>query len=151
MTKVYFFDTNIISHMMRETAGLAAQRFAAAYKANALIKMATSVIVQCELEFGLVRRPNQRLRAAYERIVPLLDVMPLTEVVTAHYAQLRTQLEAAGTPIGANDLLIAAQALSINATLVSADVEFLRVPGLQVENWLVDENQAQNRIKSGSK
>ena len=139
MTKLYFFDTNIISHMMRETTGLAAQRYITAAKANTSTKMATSVIVQCELEFGLVRRPNQRLRAAYDNIVPLLEVMPLTELVTAHYAQLRTQLETAGTPIGANDMLIAAHALAVNATLVSADTEFLRVPGLQVENWLASQ------------
>ena len=139
MTKLYFFDTNIISHMMRETTGLAAQRYIAAAKANTSTKMATSVIVQCELEFGLVRRPNQRLRAAYDNIVPLLEVMPLTELVTAHYAQLRTQLETAGTPIGANDMLIAAHALAVNATLVSADTEFLRVRGLQVENWLASQ------------
>ena len=94
------------------------------------------MIVRCELEFGLGRRPNQRLRAAYERIVPLLDVMPLTDQVAEYYARLRTQLEAVGTPIGPNDTLIAAQALSIDATLVSADAEFLRVPGLRVENWL---------------
>jgi tRNA(fMet)-specific endonuclease VapC len=144
MTKLYFFDTNIISHMMRETTGLAAQRFTATAKADASTKMATSVIVQCELEFGLVRRPNQRLRAAYENIVPLLDVMPLTELVTAHYAQLRNHLETAGTPIGANDMLIASHAVATDATLVSADAEFLRVPGLRVENWLADEKEAQN-------
>ena len=144
MTKLYFFDTNIISHMMRETMGLAAQRYIAAAKANTSTKMATSVIVQCELEFGLVRRPNQRLRAAYDNIVPLLEVMPLTELVTAHYAQLRTQLETAGTPIGANDMLIAAHALSVDATLVSADADFSRVTGLRVENWLADQKAAQN-------
>ena len=144
MTKLYFFDTNIISHMMRETTGLAAQRYIAAAKANTSTKMATSVIVQCELEFGLVRRPNQRLRAAYDNIVPLLEVMPLTELVTAHYAQLRTQLETAGTPIGANDMLIAAHALSVDATLVSADADFSRVTGLRVENWLADQKAAQN-------
>jgi tRNA(fMet)-specific endonuclease VapC len=144
MTKLYFFDTNIISHMMRETTGMAAQRYIAAAKANTSTKMATSVIVQCELEFGLARRPNQRLRAAYENIVPLLEVMPLTELVTAHYAQLRTQLETAGTPIGANDMLIAAHALALDATLVSADAEFLRVPGLRVENWLADQKEDQN-------
>ena len=74
--------------------------------------------------------------------------MPLTDLVTAHYAQLSARLEAAGTPIGANDLLIAAHALSINATLVSADVEFLRVPGLQVENWLASEATNQSQIAS---
>lgn len=139
MTTVYLLDTNIISHMMRETAGLATQRFTAMAKANTAAKMCTSVVVQCELEFGLVRRPNQRLRAAYENIMPLLDVLPLNHQLAEHYAQLRTQLEAKGTPIGPNDALIAAHALAVDATLVSADAEFLRVPGLLVENWLATE------------
>jgi tRNA(fMet)-specific endonuclease VapC len=51
-------------------------------------------------------------------------------------------LELAGTPIGPNDTYIAAHALTIDATLVSADAEFLRVPGLRVENWLSTEKDA---------
>jgi tRNA(fMet)-specific endonuclease VapC len=65
-----------------------------------------------------------------------LVVLPLDEVVGPQYAKLRAHLEQAGTPIGANDTLIAAHALSLGATLVTADAEFVRVPGLQVENWL---------------
>ena len=63
-----------------------------------------------------------------------IDVLPLSKDIVFKYADLRSQLEAAGTLIGANDLLIAAHALSLGATLVSADAEFLQVPGLQVEN-----------------
>jgi len=63
----------------------------------------------------------------------------LTSTVVPSYASLRSTLEAAGTPIGANDLLIAAHALALQATLVSADADFLRVPGLQLENWLAVE------------
>ncbi|MFZ2392542.1 MAG: PIN domain-containing protein, partial [Rhodoferax sp.] len=44
-----------------------------------------------------------------------------------------------GTPIGPNDTLIAAHALALGATLVSRDAEFARVPGLQVENWLLED------------
>lgn len=55
-----------------------------------------------------------------------------------HYAEIRTQLEQAGTPIGPNDLLIAAHALALNLTLVTANIrEFGRVPNLSVENWLL--------------
>ena len=140
MTTVYLLDTNIISHMMRETAGLAARRFTAIARAGLDAKICTSVVVQCELEFGLQRKPNQRLRAAYENIMPLLDVLPLSHQITEHYAQLRTHLDAKGTPIGPNDALIAAHALSLDATLVSADAEFMRVPGLKVENWLAAES-----------
>jgi tRNA(fMet)-specific endonuclease VapC len=42
----------------------------------------------------------------------------------------------AGTPLSPNDLLIAAHALALDATLVSADAAFTRVPGLRLENWL---------------
>jgi tRNA(fMet)-specific endonuclease VapC len=62
--------------------------------------------------------------------------MPLDAGVAIHYANLRTELEAAGTPIGPNDTFIAAHALALGATLVTADADFSCVPGLQVENWL---------------
>ena len=139
MSTTYLLDTNIISHMMRETTGLATQRFNALARANSSLQLCTSVVVQCELEFGLVRMPNERLQRAYDRIVPLLDVLPLTSEISFHYAALRTQLESMGKPIGPNDALIAAHALALDATLVSADVEFLRVSGLKVENWLAAE------------
>ena len=139
MSTTYLLDTNIISHMMRETTGLATQRFNALARANSSLQLCTSVVVQCELEFGLVRMPNERLQRAYDRIVPLLDVLPLTSEISFHYAALRTQLESMGKPIDPNDALIAAHALALDATLVSADVEFLRVSGLKVENWLAAE------------
>jgi tRNA(fMet)-specific endonuclease VapC len=56
---------------------------------------------------------------------------------TRHYALVRAHLERQGTPIGANDTWIAAQALTIGATLVTDNErEFSRVPGLPLENWL---------------
>ena len=55
----------------------------------------------------------------------------------AEYGRVRARLEAAGTPIGANDLLIAAQALALGFTVVTGNEhEFARVEGLRVENWL---------------
>jgi len=84
-----------------------------------------------------VRHGSPRLQAAYEIQMQSLLVLPLDEVVGPHYAKLRSHLEQAGTPIGANDTLIAAHAMSLGATLVTADAEFARVPGLRVENWLL--------------
>ena len=53
------------------------------------------------------------------------------------YAEIRLYLDQRGRPIGPNDLLIAAHALALDLTLVTANVEeFERVPGLRVENWL---------------
>ncbi len=57
--------------------------------------------------------------------------------VINHYAFTRAHLERQGTPICPNDTLIAAHALALGATLVSADAAFARVPGLQVESWLL--------------
>jgi tRNA(fMet)-specific endonuclease VapC len=133
---IYFLDTNIISHMMREPAGLATQKFALVAAMDLTQGMVTSTVVLCELQFGLQRRPNFRLSAALDRILTGVEVLPLDIDVVPRYAQLRAALEQNGTPIGPNDTLIAAHALSLGATLVTADAEFARVPGLRLENWL---------------
>ena len=130
-----FLDTNIISHFMRDATGLAAMRVMTAQDTGR--KVMTSIVVQCELEFGLSKRPSRRLELAYAEVMQRIDVLPLDTTVVAHYAAIRNALERQGTPIGPNDTLIAAHALSIGAVLVTDnDDEFRRVPGLQVENWL---------------
>jgi len=136
-TKLYLLDTNVISDMMRNPAGTAAQHalFIAANEPNS--KVCTSVVVQCKLLFGLRRRTHPRWSAQYHCVMASIDVLDLESTVATHYADLRTQLELSGTPIGSNDTLIAAHALALGATLVSGDAEFTRVPGLQVENWLL--------------
>lgn len=139
-------DTHIISDMMRDLQGPAARRAMAINQLDGVRPLCTSVVVQCELEFGLARRKNARLEVAYHGVMATVDVLPLDEKVVEHYARLRIQLEAIGQPIGPNDALIAAHALALNATLVSADAEFLRVPGLRVENWLKEE-----AIKEGAR
>lgn len=139
MTVRYLLDTNIISHMMVNADGIVAKRAERRMTSPDAPELCTSIVVQCELAFGLKKRPSARLQAALNAQLASLIVLPLDEAVVTHYASLRTQLEGLGTPIGPNDALIAAHALAINATLVSADAEFLRVPGLKVENWLAAE------------
>jgi len=66
-----------------------------------------------------------------------MNVLPLDLPVNKNYAGLRVHLELMGTPIGPNDMLLAAQALGENAILVTANPnEFHRVPGLTCVNWL---------------
>ena len=66
-----------------------------------------------------------------------LPILPLVPPIEDHYAQIRSHLERIGTPIGPNDLLIAAHAQLLGLTIVTANVrEFSRVPSLMVENWL---------------
>ena len=129
-------DTNIISDMMRNAQGPAARRVIEITADNPLALFRTSVIVDCELRYGLARKPQARLLAAYERTMAILMVLPLEPDAAAIYALLRQRLTASGIGLDANDTLIAAHALTVNATLVSADAAFARVPGLQVENWL---------------
>lgn len=137
---IFLLDTNIISDLMKGERSLAARRGRAAIQQGRVALLCTSVVVQCELQFGLLKRPSARLQAAYDVEIARLQVMPLLDTVPPFYARLRAHLEAEGTPIGANDALIAAHAMALNATLVSADAEFLRVPGLRVENWLARES-----------
>lgn len=96
-------------------------------------------IVEYELRYGLLRLPSEAARprlAALAALLRPLQVLPFDSECAAHAAQIRAELEAAGTPIGAHDTLIAATALRYQATLVTRNVrEFSRVPGLQWLNW----------------
>jgi len=93
-------DTNILSDMMRNLQGPAAMRAMAYSHAHGAEALCISVIVQCELEYGLRRKPNRRLQAAYENILETLTVLPIEASLSPVYARLRTVLDAQGTPMG---------------------------------------------------
>jgi tRNA(fMet)-specific endonuclease VapC len=95
------------------------------------------VIVASELRFGAAKRNASRLTAQVEAILAAMDVRPFDAPADREYAKLRLHVEQAGTPIGPNDMLIAAHALATESILVTANTgEFSRVPGLAVQNWL---------------
>ena len=97
----------------------------------------TSIIVAAELRFGAAKKGSSRMTSQLERILSAFDIQAFEAPADEAYANLRTQLEAAGTPIGGNDMLIAAQALTASTVLVTNNErEFTRVQGLLVENWL---------------
>lgn len=126
-------DTNIVSNFIRYPNGPAAIRF----RQNLHTHLCTSIVVQAELYFGAEKVKSGKLRERIDAAVALIDVLPLGEPFAEHYAQLRADLERRGTPIGSNDLFIAAHARSLGATLVTDNIrEFSRVPNLRVENWL---------------
>ena len=133
---LYLLDTNIVSDMMRNPQGPAARR---AIEINRTIDNArfhTSVVVDCELLYGLARKPQARLQAAYDRTMATLTVVPLDIQVAQTYARMRHTMTSSGLGLDANDALIAAHALTLDAILVSADAAFAQVPGLRLENWL---------------
>lgn len=100
-------------------------------------KIATSIIVAAELRYGAAKRAPVRLTRQLEAVLGVIEILPFEAPADVRYGELRVALEAAGTPIGANDLLIAAQAVALDMVLVTDNTrEFERVAGLRVENWL---------------
>ena len=139
MTSFFLLDTNIVSHMMANPDGVVAKRAQKCANGPNNPQLCTSVVVHCELAYGVKKRGSVRLENALMAQLDSLLVLPLEEEVVVHYAAIRAHLEVLGQTIGANDTLIAAHAMALDATLVSADAEFMRVPGLKVENWLAAE------------
>jgi tRNA(fMet)-specific endonuclease VapC len=129
----YLLDTNIVSDFIRHPRGRIAARVAV-IGAN---QVCTSIIVAAELRFGAARHGSATLKAKVEALLQSLAVRSFEPPADRFYADLRTQLELAGTPIGANDLLIAAHALALGHVLVTDNErEFARVQSLAIENWL---------------
>jgi tRNA(fMet)-specific endonuclease VapC len=93
--------------------------------------------VACELRFGARRKGSDVLTRRVEQLLANIMVLPFDEPADKHYADIRADLERAGTPIGGNDLLIAAHTRSRGLTLVTYNVrEFQRVVDLRVDDWL---------------
>jgi tRNA(fMet)-specific endonuclease VapC len=131
----YLLDTNIVSNLIRNPGGRVADRI----KAIGEQKICTSIIVAAELRYGTTKKASPQLSTQLEAVLGVMDTLPFDSPADEYYGSIRARLESAGTPIGGNDLLIAAQALALDLTLVTGnDKEFSRIEGLRVENWLRD-------------
>ncbi len=129
----YLLDTNILSQLIRDPAGPIAAAISRVGEAN----ICTSIVVACALRFGAAKRAAPALSARVDSLLATIPVLPLEAGCDERYARIRADLEARGLPIGGNDLLIAAQALSAECIVVTDNVgEFNRVAGLGVQNWL---------------
>lgn len=129
----YLLDTNILSDLVRNPQGVVAARIAEAGEDT----VCTSIVVASELRNGAVKSGSKRLEDRVGLVLSAFEILPLEAPVDRFYAQVRHRLTRSGTPIGPNDLLIAAHALSVGLTVVTANTgEFFRVRGLAVDNWL---------------
>jgi len=129
----YLLDTNIVSDLVRNPHGNVAQHIRKVGEAQ----VCTSIIVAAELRYGATKKGSPRLSVQLEAVLGALEVLPFEVPADAAYGLLRTRLEKAGRPIGANDLLIAAQALTLGYTIVTDnEKEFAHVEDLRRENWL---------------
>ena len=122
-----------MSHLIKQPQSTLTQKILALEPDS----LCTSIIVACELHYGVEKKGSPQLAAKVELLLNEIDILPLEISAIQHYAALRALLEKQGQVIGSNDMLIAAHALALNVTLVTANIgEFNRVPNLRVENWL---------------
>jgi tRNA(fMet)-specific endonuclease VapC len=129
----WILDTNVCVAFLNGTDAGIRDRLLALAPSDVLL----CSVVKAELLFGA--RKSTRVDANLAQLAKFfgaMDSAPFDDVAAEHYGLLRAQLEALGTPIGANDMMIAATALAVGATLVTRNQrEFLRIPGLALDSW----------------
>ena len=126
-------DTNICIYIINAKPAAVLERF----KHYRLGEIGLCSVVAAELAFGVAKSGSARNRQALEMFLAPLTILPFDERASWAYGDLRAELERRGTPIGSLDTMIAAHALSLQATLITNNTrEFAQVPGLQVDNWV---------------
>jgi len=129
----YLLDTDICIYVIRKRPAEVLRRFAQ----HSPDDIAVSAITLFELQFGIEKsRHKEQSRDALAKFMQPLVVLDLDSAAASDAANMRSELEGRGTPIGPYDLLIAATARSKQRTLVSNNTEaFARIGNLQIENW----------------
>jgi tRNA(fMet)-specific endonuclease VapC len=99
-----------------------------------------SSVTYGELCFGIENGDNSMKEARWKELnlfTQRLFIEPWDENAAKHYGFIRALLRKQGTPIGNNDLLIAAHARSLDSVMVTNNIrEFERIPNLTIENWM---------------
>ena len=132
----YLLDTNVVSDLVRNPRGRVAERIRTIGEAQ----VCTSIIVAAELRYGAAKKQSSRLTVQLETILGSLEVLAWEVPADLTYGLLRTRLEQAGRPIGGNDLLIAAHAITLGYTIVTDNErEFAHIDGLARQNWLMQD------------
>ena len=131
--KRYMLDTDMCSYIIREHPERVRRRF----QTLAMEQLCISVVTYAELIYRVERSSSRRVnRPVIEDFVRHLDVMNWDTGAAGQYGVIRAELEAAGSPVGAMDTMIAAHAKSIKAVLVTNNRRhFTKVKGLKIDNW----------------
>lgn len=134
---LYLLDTNMASYLLNGRSPAARQKMR---ETQTYAGIAISAITHGEILFGMEKKPKAlRLRAAVEVLLGSVEILPWDASVAPAYGKLRAGLEAAGKTLSGLDLLIAAHALALGATLVTHDRAFLHSEALvQVVDWATD-------------
>lgn len=135
---MYLLDTNICIYIINKRPPEVFARL----QTLGYGEVAVSSITGAELDVGVSKSGSARNRAALEKFLAPLEVLPFDAAAMRAYGPLRADLQRRGQAIGALDTLIAAHALAVKAKLVTNNErEFRRVPGLSCENWVNSQAQ----------
>lgn len=132
---MYLLDTNICAYIINRHPAQVRERLARC----SADEVSVSSLTVAELRYGADKssRPAQN-HGSLDAFLSPLGIYDFDAKAAAAYGSIRVELEQRGTPIGPLDTLIAAHALSLDATVVTNSTrEFSRVPGLRLENWTV--------------
>lgn len=129
----YMLDTNLCIRVLRDRPQSVRERFNA--EADGLC---ISTVILTELLYGAEKSDRPALnRAKVEQFAARLEILSFGPEAAAHAADIRSDLERKGTPIGGYDILIAGHARSRGLIVVTGNLrEFSRVEGLRCEDWL---------------
>jgi tRNA(fMet)-specific endonuclease VapC len=129
----YLLDTNVCVDYLNGRFPSVTERFQRSLPQDLCI----SSVVMAELRYGADRSASPQLNHRRLDVLTLeIASIDFDLAAASAYGKVRAALEAQGSPIGANDMLIAAQALALGVVLVTDNVrEFERVEGLEIENW----------------
>ena len=131
---LYMLDTNMCSYIIRDNPKGIFQKLKEAEKKHTI---ALSSIVVSELLYGASKKGSAKLIKVVNMFVEQFTIYDYNKASAKAYAGIRTTLEKKGQVIGVHDMLIAAHALSLDATIVTNNTkEFGRVDGLVIENWV---------------
>ncbi len=131
----YVLDTNAVSALMKGSAAVI-ERLAATQPAEVGVPQP----VLAEIAFGIERLPRSKrratLQARFDLLCTELPRADWTDAVSQMYGRVKATLERRGTRIEDVDAAIAAHALALDATLVTANLDHMtRVAGLRIEDW----------------
>ena len=131
---MFFIDTNTCIYFMNGKFPSVREKFLSVSPKEIKI----SSVVKGELLLGAFKsQTREKTTEKVERFLKPFEIVDFTDKMSYDYADIRKDLEFVGTPIGANDLLIAAAVLYEKATLITHNVdEFSRINGLKIEDWV---------------
>lgn len=130
---MYLLDTNVCIRILNNRSPILAARL----RIQTPDELCLCSVTKAELVFGAYNsaRPAENLRVLQVFFAPYVS-LPFDDACADAYGRVRFDLQRQGTPIGGNDMLIAATAIANEAVLITANTrEFARVTGLRLENW----------------